>query len=80
MTDFGVICVVHQIDVAAVEFALSLAMAKAEAATVSRSPACVEACRAVAADLGLNVVDEDGRPLNLDIRNNLRRSAATTNG
>ena len=64
LTDFGLILVVHQIDVAAVELALSLAIARAETVTVSGSPAFVETCRAVANARGLSVVDDNGRPMN----------------
>ena len=67
VTDYGIILVVHKIDAAAVELALSLATKRAEAVMISGSPAFVETCRAVAKAHGFSVVDDDGRPLNVNI-------------
>lgn len=67
VTDYGILLVVHKIDVAAIELALSLATKRAETVTISGSPAFVETCRAIARAHAFYVVDDDGRPLNVNI-------------
>lgn len=87
LSDYGVVLLVHQNDLAAVEVALSLASKRSDLVTVSGSPAFLELCRQVGRARGFNILDDKGQSLNppaghaRDVREPTRgRTAATQAG